>query len=256
MSNKEECGILYKSKGVSEAMKRILIALPAGALGESMTKALREKYEITVCTDGIAALAQLRKARFDMLVIDLMIERLDGLSLLMVLRQDRPENIIVISALLDDMTVQRCLELGVTGFLPKPCRICSVVQNIEHILSIKRKREEGVFDPQMKTAKHLRELELAEYRDGFQHLKVGTPLYAADPCQSLTKELYPRIAQLCGNGDGKQVERAIRIVTEEAWDHRNPEVWEKYFGKQPKRPSNKIVLSNLARVLEEDWEAF
>lgn len=238
-------------------MYRILLALPEESAGNALVSSLGDLYQATVCNDGNTALKLLEQEDFDILILDLMLPKLDGFSILLRLGSKRPDIIIAISAHLNNITVQRGWDLGISAFLPKPSRINAIVQNLEHVRLIWERASDKIRDPQYMTAMHLRKLSLIEHWEGFHHLRVGTPLYAADPTQSLTKELYPRIATLCGNGDGKQVERSIRQLIEASWNERDKTVWQKYFGNCVQRPSNKKVFANLARALEEDaWEDF
>ena len=249
--------VYYSKQKGAFFVYRILLALQEEALGDALVHSLGDQYHTTVCNDGITALKLLEQNDFDMLILDLLLPKLDGFSILLNLGSKRPDIIIAISAHLNNLTVQRGWDLGISAFLPKPSRVSAIIQNLEHIRLVWEHASDKIRDPQYMTAVHLRRLSLSEHLDGFHHLRVGTPLYAADPTQSLTKELYPHIAKLCGNGDGKQVEHSIRQLINGSWNNRDKAVWQKYFGNCPQRPSNKKVFANLARVLEEDmWEDF
>ena len=88
------------------------------------------------------------------------------------------------------------------------------------------------------------------HRNGYKQLLLAVPLFARDPFQSLTKELYPAIARKLGFSDGKAVEHSIRSCILYAYAHRDPEIWEQYFPNATKAPSNKQFLSTLAEMLK------
>lgn len=96
----------------------------------------------------------------------------------------------------------------------------------------------------------LHELGIGTHRLGYKYLAVAVPCYSIDDTQSLTKEIYPCIAHCFGCTDWHSVERSIRTVILTAWEHRNPDVWDRYFPNQMKLPSNKLFIAVLAERLQ------
>jgi len=95
------------------------------------------------------------------------------------------------------------------------------------------------------SAKLLRELGIPRHRLGFSLLCLALPRYAVSENLSLSKELYPQIAQTLSLSDWRAAEHAIREVIHYAWLHRDPEVWGRYFPQFEKAPSNKVFLAAL-----------
>ena len=89
--------------------------------------------------------------------------------------------------------------------------------------------------------------------DGTKYLLIGIPLFAKDLNQRMIKELYPAIAQLCGNHSVDQVEHAIRDAIRQAWNTRDESVWRAYFPRggchTEKCPTSKLFISRLALEL-------
>lgn len=100
------------------------------------------------------------------------------------------------------------------------------------------------------TISMLHELQIGIHRLGYKQLTIAVPCFALDDSQSLTKELYPYVACYFGYTDWHPVEHSIRTAILDAWEHRNPEVWEQYFPNQKKPPSNKQFLAVLAERLK------
>lgn len=96
----------------------------------------------------------------------------------------------------------------------------------------------------------LRELEFPVHQDGYMQLCIGIPRFALAPNQSLSKDLYPYIAAEFGGVTADDVESSIRRVIKNAWKHRDPVVWEKYFPKRNKAPSNLVFIATLAEYLK------
>lgn len=92
----------------------------------------------------------------------------------------------------------------------------------------------------------LHELGISIHRLGYKYLTIAVPCYLIDDTQSLTKEVYPYVANHFGCTDWHSVERSIRTVILTAWEHGDPGVWEQYFLNQKKPPSNKQFIAVLA----------
>lgn len=88
------------------------------------------------------------------------------------------------------------------------------------------------------------------HRLGYYQLLIGIPYYAQNPTQSVTKELYPYVAEVCGCNNPRAVEHSIRELIHFAWNHRNMEVWDQYFHGAVKAPSNKQFIAVLASKLK------
>lgn len=99
------------------------------------------------------------------------------------------------------------------------------------------------------TENMLLELHVPIHRVGFEQLCIAIPCFARDPAQSLSKELYPQVAEHFGNADWRSVERAIREAIYYAWNHGDPAVWEAYFPGQLTAPSNRLFIITLSRRL-------
>lgn len=96
----------------------------------------------------------------------------------------------------------------------------------------------------------LHELGISIHRLGYVCLSIAVPHYATDNTQSLSKELYPYVAKRLGKyAKWYAVERSIRMVVLEAWERRDPVVWEQYFHRQKKVPTNKQFIAVLAEKI-------
>lgn len=100
------------------------------------------------------------------------------------------------------------------------------------------------------TSRILPELRFGIHRLGYKQLLLLIPCYALDSNQSLSKELYPYAADYFGYASWQPVEHAVRVAILDAWERRDPEVWEKYFPGMKKPPSNKQFIATLAERLK------
>lgn len=107
-------------------MARILIIEDTVDLAELMAITLRTAgHEVEVAGDGACALRAVRHNQPDLVVVDIMLPDIVGLSLCESLRQDRTDDeprlpILVVSACSEDDTRPISLAAGADDFLPKP----------------------------------------------------------------------------------------------------------------------------------------
>ena len=80
----------------------------------------QEGYEVFKAYDGQEALEVLKKESVDLLVIDVMMPRLDGLSAVMKIREKRNLPIIVLSAKSEDSDKVLGLSMGADDYVTKP----------------------------------------------------------------------------------------------------------------------------------------
>lgn len=99
------------------------------------------------------------------------------------------------------------------------------------------------------TIRMLHRLSVSVHRLGYKALTIAIPRYAMDDTQSMTKELYPYVAKQMGYREWYAVEHLIRGVILDAWQRRNPNIWEEYFPFQEKAPTNKQFIAVLAERL-------
>lgn len=230
-------------------MQTVLIAEKSEILAEALAEELRREYTVHICCRGDAAGALLAELRPDILIIDLMLPYVDGLT---VLREAvyTPPYILALSNILPDSVLQAAWDAGAKFIMQIPCSCKAVAARLKEILQMEPDAHSR--DPQAQTRKHLDRLGIPPTRSGYKRLQVGVPLYAQDPEQSLHKELYPTVASLCGNENWQQVESAMRVAIHGAWDDRDEAVWEEYFPGLRKAPSNRKFLDTLAKRIQED----
>lgn len=80
-----------------------------------------EGYDVSVASDGLSAIDTYQTDRPDVVLLDLVLPDVDGLSALSRIREiDRDARVVVVTGLLDDAARLQALRSGASGFLPKP----------------------------------------------------------------------------------------------------------------------------------------
>jgi DNA-binding response OmpR family regulator len=105
-------------------MNRILIAEDEARLASFLEKGLRSNgFVTTVAADGPTALALARDDDFDLLILDLGLPGLDGMTILRTLRAQGQRLPVVILSARDDVADKVAgLEHGADDYVPKPFR--------------------------------------------------------------------------------------------------------------------------------------
>jgi two-component system, OmpR family, copper resistance phosphate regulon response regulator CusR len=105
-------------------VNRILIAEDEARLASFLEKGLRSNgFVTTVASDGPTALALARDEDFDLLILDLGLPGLDGMTILRTLRaQGRRLPVVILSARDDVADKVAGLEHGADDYVPKPFR--------------------------------------------------------------------------------------------------------------------------------------
>jgi DNA-binding response OmpR family regulator len=94
----------------------------------------RANYRVSVAMDGEEALARARQEQPDLIILDLMLPRLDGLEVCRALRRERDVPIIMLTA--RDSEVDRVvgLELGADDYVVKPFSVRELVARVKSVL--------------------------------------------------------------------------------------------------------------------------
>ena len=104
---------------------RILVVDDDPAVLELLGKSLQlSDYEVDLCGDGPSGLERLSASDYDLLIVDLKMPGMDGLS---VIREARRRNqelpVIIVTGFSTEANAIEAINLGVSGYLTKPFRI-------------------------------------------------------------------------------------------------------------------------------------
>ena len=104
-----------------------------------------EGFTVQGADDGVAGLAVALTEELELVVLDLLLPRLDGLRLLSELRRARPDlPVLVLSARSDLPTKLRSFDLGADDYLSKPFSFDELVARVR--VHVRRGREPGRSD--------------------------------------------------------------------------------------------------------------
>lgn len=233
--------------------RKLLIAESSDALCLALTDLLGQRYHICTCHSGDRALELLRSFSPDLIYIDLMLPQIDGLTVLQTALQEGIRPSILVAVGLQSPYIERALSrLQVDYVLKKPCSAKVIAGHIDEIAGAVNESPVTHSDLQAEISEILVQLSFKNNLSGFRYVVSGLPMFAENPQQTVTKELYPAIAKLHGK-TGDQVERAIRNAINQAWQRRDERIWRMYFAPAPNgsipRPTNGKLLHTLVRQI-------
>ncbi len=234
-------------------MPKLLIADNGEEFRQSLAQMAGELCIVRSCSTGAQALELLHAFRPDILVVDLMLPELDGISLLhRMAAQELKPAVVAMSSFHSAYVSSTLSRLNVDIVLTKPCKLEAVVEHIRDLAAQRQPQAVTQADLQTASANLLLHLGFSAKLDGFGYLQVALPVYAADMSQAITKELYASVGKLY-NKNARQVERSIRNAIEIAWKNRDDALWREYFptpsGIPVPKPTNGAFISRMATQL-------
>jgi excisionase family DNA binding protein len=108
---------------------RVLVVDDEASIRDLLSKTLAlAEYDVDLAPDGRSALERLRIIPYDLLITDLKMPGMDGLSVIREVRQRSTElPIIIITGYSTEASAIEAINLGVSGYLTKPFRLPRVL---------------------------------------------------------------------------------------------------------------------------------
>jgi DNA-binding response OmpR family regulator len=117
--------------------KKILVVEDDAHIAEGLNLNLSlQGYNVCIAPDGVAALEKWRRWQPDLIVLDIMLPLIDGLSVLQKIREEDPQiPILILSAKSASDDRVRGLAFGVDDYLSKPFNLDEFLLRIERLLT-------------------------------------------------------------------------------------------------------------------------
>src|SRR5512135_2338020 len=120
---------------MTEAKQKLLIVEDDQTLRETLSYNLtREGYEVTASGDGGEGVELAREAAFDLIVLDVMLPTLDGLSIVRILRKEQRTPIILLTARSGEVDRIMGLETGADDYVVKPFSLGELLARVRAVL--------------------------------------------------------------------------------------------------------------------------
>ena len=216
---------------------------------------------VGTANDGEQAIRQINQLKPDVLVIDLMLSKQDGISVLKNLNgMDRKPATLATSCFISDYVSAAIANLGVRYLMLKPCDMTALVERLEEIrggeslrLTSVRRLDKNSIESMVTGIIH--EIGVPAHIKGYQYLREAIIIAVndMDVINAITKVLYPQVAKTFGTTPSR-VERAIRHAIEVAWDRGDLDTLQRFFGytvsNTKGKPTNSEFIALIADKLQ------
>ena len=115
---------------------RVLVVDDEASIRELLTRTLAlTEYDVEAVADGRTGLDRLRLGPYDLLIADLRMPVMDGLTLIREARRLQPNlKVIIITGYSTESSAIEAVNLGVVGYLVKPFRVPQVLASVARAL--------------------------------------------------------------------------------------------------------------------------
>ncbi len=243
-----------------ETRKRIVVADANEEFRRMLTACLGEEADLEVVAetgDGPEAVRLAERERPDVVVMDLVLARMDGLEVLQKLAelQDRPR-VLVISGFVRGNVAELAAERGADYYMMKPCNLTAATERVRQLVNGAGEQPQAQDRNLESTITSIiHEIGVPAHIKGYQYLRESILIAVGDMdvINAVTKILYPEVAKRFGT-TASRVERAIRHAIEVAWDRGDLETLQKYFGytvsNAKGKPTNSEFIAMIADRLQ------
>ncbi len=247
-----------------ENQTTVFIADSAEDFCANLTNTLHQSEQFRVlgtAGDGEMAIRRISELKPQVLVLDLMLAKRDGISVLKAISQmeHRPA-ILVTSGFITDYVASTVAGLGVRYLMLKPCDMTALAERLEEI--------RGGSNPRLAPGKGGDKTSIESLVTGIIH-EIGVPAHIKDyqylreaiiiavndmdVINAITKVLYPQVAKTFQTTPSR-VERAIRHAIEVAWDRGDLDTLQRFFGytvsNTKGKPTNSEFIALIADKLQ------
>lgn len=213
-----------------------------------IVKSDKELNVVGIAKDGVEACEIIRTKEPDVVLLDIVMPKLDGLGVLSKINNDRSLKkhpaFIIISAIGQEKITEDAFSLGADYYIMKPFDNDMVVNQIKLIrdrnlrkanepkkVNAYEKYQEPERDLEADVTDIIHEIGVPAHIKGYQYLREAIILSVQDVemLNSITKVLYPTVAKK-NQTTPSRVERAIRHAIEVAWNRGKMDTIDALFG--------------------------
>lgn len=194
--------------------------------------------------DGVECLEAINDNDVDLLVLDMIMPKLDGIAVLDELnKKESKPKVLVFTACGQENIVQKIFELGVDYYIVKPFEVSVLIERIKQIY-------DGFGLEKFGVGCILEKLFIPQNTKGYVYLAQAIKYAKEDPelLRSLSLSLYSKVASEHGT-KAENVERAIRNSISLGFERGEKEVYKDVFrysnSKGNKKPTNSEFINTI-----------
>ncbi len=229
-------------------------------------------------SDGMAALSVIKEQEPDIVLLDLIMPKLDGLGVMQKINKDttmkKHPAFIVISAIGKESITEDAFSQGAVYYIMKPFDNDVVINKIKQVSLTKNQKNAAVrpvasaSEPEGSGTSHnletdvtniIHEIGVPAHIKGYQYLRDAIIMSVdnREVINSITKVLYPTIAKM-NKTTPSRVERAIRHAIEVAWSRGKMDTIDDLFGYTINtgkgKPTNSEFIALISDKIRLDYK--
>jgi len=221
-----------------------------------------EGFEILgIATDGEQAIRMVTERKPKILVLDMMLAKKDGISVLKAISTLQPRPVVLAtSGFITEYVASAAANLGVQYLMLKPCDMSALVERLEEMRGGDGHRQSPVRHSNQTSIETMvtniiHEIGVPAHIKGYQYLREAIIIATQDMdvINAITKVLYPQVAKTFQTTPSR-VERAIRHAIEVAWDRGDLDTLQRFFGytvsNTKGKPTNSEFIALIADKLQ------
>ncbi len=236
-------------------------------------------HYIEEAANGEEAIAKIGRIHPDVVIIDIWLSKIDGLSVVRNLKklsfgQDKPPAVIMTSPIANQNIFVQALEAGAESCLIKPISMQTLSESVDAVLKARKNGASSSImshEPMQSTSQApdieaqvtqiIHQIGVPAHIKGYQYLRTAILLTVKDSdiINSVTKVLYPSVAKKYSTTTSR-VERAIRHAIEVAWDRGDVDTLNSYFGytiqNNRGKPTNSEFIAMIADNLRLKYKLY
>ncbi len=265
-------------KGDNMRKVKVLVVDDNKRIVNLLKEALTREEEIEVvgtAADGEEALKMIHLTKPDVVLLDLIMPKIDGLGVMERLRNgnlpDKIPEIIVVSAVSQESVTENAFSLGAAYYILKPFDTRVVISRVKSV-GVHGKTESKVINTvfenhlpsfertlEAEVTNIIHEIGVPAHIKGYQYLRDAIIMSVNDGemLSSITKRLYPTIAKN-HKTTSSRVERAIRHAIEVAWSRGKMDTIEELFGytvsSRKGKPTNSEFVALIADKIRLEYK--
>lgn len=118
-----------------DAIERVLLIEDEAAIADSVAYSLRsEGFEVQTASDGLEGLSAFRTFAPDLIILDLMLPKLNGLDFCRAVRKQSNVPIVMLTAKTEEVDRVVGLELGADDYVSKPFSVRELIARVRAVL--------------------------------------------------------------------------------------------------------------------------
>jgi two-component system response regulator (stage 0 sporulation protein A) len=221
-----------------------------------------DRFDVVgIANDGEQAIRMISERKPELLVLDLMLAKRDGISVLKALpSMNCCPATLATSGFVTEFVATAAANLGARYLMLKPCDTSALVERLEEIRGGESQRKildrrSGKQSIEAMVTNIIHEIGVPAHIKGYQYLREAIIIAVndMDVINAITKVLYPQVAKTFQTTPSR-VERAIRHAIEVAWDRGDLDTLQRFFGytvsNTKGKPTNSEFIALIADKLQ------